>query len=64
MGALPKVRPYRYEGIPQTCHWCGERLRAYHYLTGPSGHYGHLGNDYFCTMNCAFFYAIRKAARS
>ena len=47
---------------PPNCKECGKPLREYAYAFD-GDRYGWAGNGYFCTKDCAAYWAVSKARR-
>jgi len=59
MGSAPIYKDFGYdedldsEKSP-TCKWCGNTLR----INRRTGNFGYDGNKYFCSLRCAFQFAV------
>ena len=49
---------------PPNCKECGEPLKVYGHTFGPQEfRYGWAGCGYFCTKDCAAYWAVSKARK-
>ena len=48
---------------PPNCKECGEPLREYPYSQPGERKHGWAGNGYFCTKDCAAYWAVSKARK-
>ena len=48
---------------PPNCKECGEPLREYPYAHGDEERFGWAGCGYFCTKDCAAYWAVSKARK-
>ena len=46
---------------PPNCQECGKPLKAYPFSA--ASQYGWAGNGYFCTKDCAAYWAVSKARK-
>ena len=54
-------KPYGYQGHPETCRWCGDKLTK---ERPDSSHNGYRGNGFFCSLRCGFQWAARQFGAS
>ena len=58
--------PYSYDGVKDSCLWCGRKLRAYRYRDaehnkGKGKEKGDYGDGHFCGLRCGYQFAVRLA---
>lgn len=51
-------KPFAYRQVPDTCRWCGDRLKR----EFPDWNPGYRGNGKFCSLRCGYQWAVRMAA--
>jgi hypothetical protein len=62
---MAQWRPFNPTNNPETCIWCGKKLR---WPTDFEGHHkydkaGDYGDGYFCGLRCAYQFAVALADR-
>lgn len=58
--------PFSYDGVPDSCLWCGRKLRAYRYRGTDHAkeaglEKGDYGDGHFCGLRCGYQFAVRLA---
>lgn len=58
--------PFSYEGEPDSCLWCGRKLRAYRWRNEDTAkamgkERGDYGDGHFCGLRCGYQFAVRFA---